>query len=82
MRYLEIANVIKENNPKAILVDGFDEALIGVTQNKSPFVGVYDLEQCIALLVESGMTTRESTDYLESKMQEYKSENDPVFVSL
>ena len=82
MRYLEIASRIKENNPKAILIDGFDEALIGDTQNKSPVVGVYDLERCIALLVESGMTTLESTYYLESKLQECKSDNDPIFISL
>jgi len=82
MRYKEIANRLKEKNSKAILIDGFDEALSGITQNKEPFVGVYDLEKCIALLVESGMTLQESTGYLDSKMQEYKSENDPVFVSL
>lgn len=82
MRYQEIASRLKEKNSKAILIDGFDEALSGITQNKEPFVAVYDLEKCIALLVESGMTLQESTDYVEAKLKEYKSDNDPVFVSL
>jgi len=82
MRYETIENKLKEQNSKAILIDGFDEALIGITQNKNPFVGVYDLEKCMAILIESGMTLEESNEYIKSKLEEYKSEHDPIFISL
>ena len=82
MRHKEIINRLSEMNPSALLADGFDEAVIGHTQ-KDPYVAVYDAEKCIAVLIESGMTTEEAVEYFEyNVLGSYVGENNPIFVSL
>ena len=83
MRYKTIIENLKNINPSALFADGFDAAIIGFTQNKPPQVAVYDAEKCIGILVESGMTIVEATNYFENQLvQHHYSEHDPIFVSL
>lgn len=83
MRCNDIIDQLKNINSKALFADGFDSALIGYTQNKSPKVAVYDAEKCISILVESGMTTKEAVDHFENDLlSHYSSPNDPIFISL
>lgn len=82
MRNKEIIQRLLETNSNAILAEGFDNALIGYTQNNLPSVAVYDLEKCISILVESGMPLEDAIDYAENYIQGYSGTNNPLFVSL
>lgn len=84
MRYKQIIERISEINPDALFADGFDQAIIGYTQNgKSPVVAVYDVEKCIVILTSSGMPLKEAVEYFEyNVLGGYFGENDPIFVSL
>ena len=82
MRQKEIIDRLSEMNPSALLADGFDQAVIGYTQ-KHPYLAVYDSEKCIAILIESGMTTEEAVEHFEyNVLGSYVGENNPIFVSL
>lgn len=82
MRYKTIIERLEDLNPLAYLADGFDQAVIGHT-NKHPYVAVYDSEKCIAILIESGMTTEDAVEYFEyNVLGSYMGENSPVFASL
>ena len=80
----DIKEIINDINENALTADGFDDALIGYTQNScEPCRAVYDTERCIAILIEGGMTAEEATGYFEfNTLGAYVGENGPVFVSL
>jgi len=80
MRYKEIIKRLKKINPNAILVEDLDEGVIGYTQNKNLCVAVYDFEKCLCLLSSRGMSSRDSSTYLENIME--KIGNNPIFVTL
>lgn len=54
---------LAEENPEALFMDGFDEAIIGVAQrcNQLPLV-IYDRRTCIEILMRS-MTEEEAEEY-------------------
>jgi hypothetical protein len=82
MRYNEIIERLEELNPSALFADGFSQALIAHT-SKSPYLAVYDSEKCIAILIESGMSTTDAVEYFEyNVLGSYVGENGPIFVSL
>ncbi len=82
MRYKTILDILKKHNPEAVLVDGFDEAVVGYSQ-MPPFCAVYDVEKCIAILVENGMTLEDSIEYFDyNVLGSYLGDNGPIFVSL
>jgi hypothetical protein len=46
--------------PELLLADGFDKAFIGVgSRAGDDDIAVYDLEKCVTILVDSGMTHAE-----------------------
>lgn len=79
----EIVQRVKEENPKALLAEGFDQAIVGYTQNSFPMVAVYDTEKCIAILTSSGMPLEQAVEYFEEDVldKSYRS-NQPIFISL
>lgn len=82
MRHLEILDIIREHNPEAVIIDGFDEAITAYSQIP-PFRVVYDVEKCIAILVESGMTLDDAVQYFDyNVLGSYFGENNPIFISL
>ena len=83
MRQNDIIKRLQDSNPSALFADGFDSAIIGHTQNKPPYVAVYDAEKCISILIESGMSVEEATNYFENHLLfHHSSLNDPIFISL
>lgn len=84
MRSKDIKDILLEINVNALLADGFEEALVGYTQNScEPARAVYDVEQCIAILIEQGMTAEEATEHFENNtLGAYVGENGPMFVSM
>jgi hypothetical protein len=82
-RYLDIKEKLYQENKNVVLLEQFDEALLGFTQNyNKPNVAVYDLEKCISILVEKGTLLSEAMANLEIMLTTYKEENDPIFMSL
>lgn len=83
MRHKDIINQLQNLNPSALFADGFDSAILGYTNNKLPHVAVYDAEKCISILIESGMSVEEATNYFENHLLfHHFSPNDPIFISL
>lgn len=52
-----IMGFLEEMNPEALLMDGFEEALVGVaSQHSNGPLALYDRDKCIQVLVDGGMT--------------------------
>ncbi len=75
---------LEDENPDALLADGFEDAVIGRTANHHhPVVAVYDLAKCVQILVDSGMTDEEAEEYLDfNVLGAYVGDNGPLFVRL
>ena len=57
---------IQSWNPEALLMDGFDEALVGaVSRTDFGMVAVYDRNLCIDVLVKQGMDTDAAVEFFE-----------------
>jgi len=82
MRYKFIIEQLLQINSECKLLDGFDEAVIGYTQNKTPFVAVYDVEKIISIMVENGLSTEEAVNSFEIILKKNFGKNDPIFISL
>tara|TARA_Y100000034_G_C6781435_1_gene349320 strand:- start:152 stop:418 length:267 start_codon:yes stop_codon:yes gene_type:complete len=65
---MSVAEAVKarivEENPEALLMDGYDDAIVGVgSRCGQPTLVIYDYDKCIASLMEDGMTFEEAVDY-------------------
>lgn len=72
-------------NPDALLAEGFEDALIGYTQNfHHATVAVYDYGACVRVLVErDGMSIEEAEEFLSfNTLDADFGENGPLFVEL
>jgi hypothetical protein len=55
---------LAEENPEALLLDGFEAAFIGVSRRcGQPTLATYDREKCIEILMGQGMTPEEAEEY-------------------
>ena len=60
----DIVSTLEELNPEALMYEGFDEALVGITARHSTGpLALYDREKCIDILIERGMTAEEAEEY-------------------
>lgn len=62
---------IAEINPEALLLDGFDEAIIGMAEriNLGPVVA-YDVEKILEIMIErDGMTYEEAMEFFNFNIQ-------------
>ena len=68
--------------PEILLADGFDEAFIGIgSRAGDEDIAVYDLEKCVNILVNSGMTHEESVEYIEyNVLSAYVGPRTPLFL--
>lgn len=75
---------IAERNPDALLADGLEAALVGVTVNTHhPTVAVYDVAKCVQVLVGQGMSEEEADEYLcFNTFCAYVGENGPLLVEM
>jgi hypothetical protein len=65
-----------------LLVDGFGEALIGITEQfSSPPIAVYDKEKCIRILIDrDGMSHDGAVEFFEFNVQgSWMGERTPTF---
>jgi hypothetical protein len=63
----KISNYLNENGESVILMDGFDEALIGFSQRiNEPLLAVYSWEKMIDLCIKRDkMEYEEAVDYVQ-----------------
>ncbi len=57
---------LEEENPDALLADGFDHALIGVARRSGqPTLAVYDTDRALRYLMYEGMSHTEAQEHLD-----------------
>lgn len=73
---------IAEYNPDALLADGFEGAIIGLTINPHhPMVVVYDYRKCVEILMAQGLSDEEAVEYLEfNTLGAYVGKNGPLYM--
>lgn len=75
-----IAEMLLEENPDAKLIEGLDDALIGVQRRKDTLpVAVYDYWGCVSLLRESGVDYWSAIEYIAEQPD---GSHDPLFIQL
>tara|TARA_R110001592_G_scaffold82565_2_gene244456 strand:+ start:111 stop:368 length:258 start_codon:yes stop_codon:yes gene_type:complete len=80
---MTLSNQINELYPdmEILLADGFDDAFIGIGQQFSKFMAVYDKLKCIEILSDQGMSEEEAEEYMDYNVTgAYMGENTPVFI--
>ena len=82
-KHEEVRAWIAEQNPEALLADGFEAAIIGVAErcSKEALV-VYDIGKCVQILVErDGMSADEALEFLEfNTLGAWMGEMTPLFL--
>lgn len=75
---------ISEINPEALLIDGFDEAIIGMAEriNLGPVVA-YDIQTILKIMIERDeMTYEEAIEYFEFNiLGAWAGDNTPIFIN-
>lgn len=75
-----IRNILIEENPEAILVDGLDKALLGINRDNNP-VGVYSYLKSIEALVERGLSEEEALEQYDTQQKvAVIDENLPIWI--
>lgn len=84
-RFERVRERLAEWNPEALLADGFEEALIGITHRKTlPPLALYDYEKCVQILMaRDGMNREGAVEFLEfNTLDAWVGEGTPVFAYL
>ena len=75
-----IRNILIEENPEAILVDGLDKALLGINRDNNP-IGVYSYLKSIEALVEKGLSEEEALEQYHTQQKvAIIDENLPIWI--
>lgn len=80
---MDVQQWIAENNPEALLADGFEDAIIGMAERCSqPMLVVYDADKCIDILVErDGLSYEEAEEYFSFNVTgAWMGEGTPLFL--
>jgi len=78
----DIRDELAEIDPDLLLMDGFDDCIIGICESfGSVSVVAYDYDKVLANLQASGMTYEEAVEYHEfNQAGAYVGERTPVFI--
>jgi len=82
---MDVRDLISEWNEEALMADGFDEAILGISQRVGmEDVVAYDRDKCISVLMDrDGMSSEDAVEYFEFNVAgAYMGENTPVFISM
>ena len=80
---MKLEQRILENYPdeQILLLDGFDDAFIGIGNQFNKLIAIYDRNKCIEVLEESGMDVEGAIEYFEFNIQSaYVGEGTPIFL--
>lgn len=77
-----IRELLSDIDPDLLLMDGFDDCIIGVCESFGSIpVVAYDYDKVIAHLESQGMTYEEAVEYHEfNQLGSYVGERTPVFI--
>lgn len=76
-----VKKALKQSNPDALLIQGHDDALIGIAGRHLKLVAVYSYEKIERKLQESGMSSREATDFITFTIPKtYWGDDSPIIV--
>jgi len=80
---MNIRERIAEHNPQAILIDGYDKAIIGLASRCGGSVVVlYDPDIIVDILHAQGMTMEDAQEYFFFNIEgAYMGEHSPVFLT-
>jgi len=83
-KHLTVLERLNEENPEALLADGFEKCLVGISyQYGRPPLGCYDYNRCIKKLMKDGMNQDEAIEFFEfNTLGAWLGENTPVFIVL
>lgn len=67
MSFHEKRDELAASNPQALLLDGFEAALVGMAERcGQPVLGVYDVQMCIQVLMDrDGSSFEEACEFFE-----------------
>ncbi len=76
-------DLIAELYPDALLMDGFDDCIMGICErNGQDTIVAYDLNKVLDKLVEQGMTHAEAVEYWEfNQIGAWMGEGTPCFIN-
>ena len=79
---MNLKEILAEENPEALLWDGFDAALIGVVRRAcKPSLALYSASKCVQVLCADGMDYDEAREYLDfNTFCAYMGEHTPCFL--
>jgi len=79
----QVEETLKEENPDALFLDGFDEAIIGIARRANLAVVAYNESACIDILMkDQGMTEDDAWEYFGFNVQgAWMGEHTPVLIS-
>lgn len=79
----ELIAELAEKNPDALLADGFEEALLWLT-NSEPYRAVYSTPKCIQILMDrDGMSHEDAIEFFEfNVIGSYLGKGTPVFLEI
>ena len=79
----ELIDILAESNPEALLADGFERALVGITEGPfDPIRAVYSYQACIQVLVSrDGMSEEDADEFISfNTTGAYVGEHGPIFI--
>ena len=81
LRYDKLMEALEEN--ECLLADGFESALIGITEGPNP-VAVYDINRMIESLIrKDDMTPEDAREFIEFNVEgAYVGEKTPMYIDL
>ena len=81
MRNEKLISQITKLDPKILLADGFDDALIGITYRDDELVALYSEEKIIQMLIhEHDMTCDDAIEYFSYNIEgSYMGKKTPVY---
>jgi hypothetical protein len=84
-RQRELMEQLGEENPDALLADGFEDAFVGISRRfGQEALACYDYRKCIELIMDGGAgTEEEAVEYFEfNVIGAWVGNGTPVFVEL
>ena len=81
VNYSEIINKVSKSNPQAIILEGLDEAIVGMSENSNP-IFLYSVESCIAISMRDNEWDYETAiEFLEfNTFNTYYGDYSPKFI--
>ena len=79
----EIADLLSDENPSALLADGFEDAFVGVARRcGQPTLAVYDYDKGLEVLMQrDGMTYVDAVEWMGfNVLGAWAGENTPVWI--